>query len=446
MTKRGGDVPLAQRVADRLAQLVPPHATCLVAVSGGPDSLALLDLLSLTASRHGRALLVGHVDHGISPASAAVAGDVRQAAVARGLPYFDAQLNLAASTSETRARTARRAALRGIAAEVGASHVVLAHHADDQAETVLLRLLRGSGPAGLAGMAPRHGIWVRPLLEIRRAELAAHLAAGGIDAWSDPANQDPRHLRSWLRSAVVPTLQLRLPDVIDRLNRSAEQAASARVAWDQVLSQLPGLEVTRDDRGISVAAPVLRGYRSPLRHAVLAAIGRQVGVLIGTRRLAAVDRLLSGQSGGGSVSVSGGVSAELAFGRLTFYLGDLHVGEPAVLELGGAVRVGGAVLTVLAGDCRGGHRDGWSAELVPATYLVRGWRSGDRIRPLGGTGSRAVSVLLREGRVPPARRPGWPVVVSGDDATIVWVPGICRSDAAVPPDGTEAWRVECTVS
>ena len=131
------------------------------------------------------------------------------------------------------------------------------------------------------------------------------------------------------------------------------------------------------------------------------------------------------------------------FGRLTFFRSGAEgsVAVPLIPE--SVVRVDGAELRVTVGRPRGSEREGWNADLVPQGYLARRWRAGDRIRPLGGTGSRAVSVLLREARISPARRKVWPVVVTGDDATIVWVPGICRSDAAVPAEGTEAWRVEC---
>lgn len=439
----GEDVSLAQRVADRLSRLVAPGATCLLAVSGGPDSLALLDLLHQSADRHRLVLHVAHIDHGISPDSAVVAEQVRAAAQTRALPFHLRELRLGPGTSETRARTARRAALRAIAAEADAETIVLAHHADDQAETVLLRVLRGSGPAGLAAMAARRGCWVRPLLGLRRAELAAYLAGRGIVGWDDPANRDPRHLRSWLRAEILPALRSRLPDVVDRLNAAARQAASARAAWGQVADLIPALGVARNQRGISVAAPVLKEYRSAVRHAVLAALGREVGVLLGTRRLGAIDRLLSGRMGSGSVSLAGGVDAELAFGRLTLYQTDQASSVVVDLLPGASVRSGGAELRV--STCRGGAvaREGWSTEIVPGRYHVRPWRTGDRIRPLGGTGSRAISVLLREARVPPGRRKTWPVVVDGDDATIAWVPGICRSGAAVPADGTEAWCVEC---
>jgi tRNA(Ile)-lysidine synthase len=423
---------------------VPPGTTCLVAVSGGPDSLALLDLLHLAAADHGCSLAVGHVDHGIHADSGLVAEQVAAAARSRNLGIHVRRLSLDAESSETRARVARRAALLELAAEANAAAIVLAHHADDQAETVLLRLLRGSGPAGLAGMASRSGPWIRPLLGIRRAELGEHLAVRGLVAWTDPANSDSRHLRSWLRTEVMPLLENRLPDLGQRLNRASSQAAEARRGWGQVPELLVGLDVQSARRGISVAAPLLQGYRSPLRHAVLAALGRRIGLLLGARRLAALDRLLEGQSGG-AIAVAARFRAELAFGRLTLAEVD-DVPGPVTLVAGRVVRLGNAGLAVRS--ARGGTvaRGGWSTALVPGNYVARPWRTGDRIRPLGGTGSRAVAVLLREARVSPMRRRVWPVVTTGDDATIVWVPGICRADVAVPAENDEAWCVECAFS
>lgn len=426
---------LVAEVADRLTALTEEGAVCLLAVSGGPDSLALLDLLHRGTPIHHRHLLVAHVDHGIAAESAAVAATVMAAAEARGLRYVTTTLQLGASTTETKARLARREALRALASESGATVIVLAHHADDQAETVLLRLLRGSGPAGLAGMAPRNGPWVRPLLDIPRDRLAAHLTAVGITAWQDPANRDVRHLRSWLRQEVLPAVAGRLPDVRERLLTAAGQARAARTGWDQLLEALPELALMAEPAGFSVAAPPVRGYRSALRHAVVAALGRRCGVPLGARRLAAVDRLLAGRDA--RIRLAAGLEAELAFGRLAFR----HPAGPAPAEvtLGpeAGITFGPVLLTARVAQAPALERAGWSTALVPGRYTVRAWHSGDRIRPLGGRGHRQVSVLLREARVAPGRRSHWPVVVD-EDATIVWVPGICRSDARIPTEGTEA--------
>lgn len=432
---------LIERVATTFGALTPTGVTALVAVSGGPDSLALLDLLQLSCASHRRSLVVGHVDHGTSAESSAVADQVAAVVAELGLPFRRVRLELGADVSETRARTARQEALRMMASDCAAQVIVLGHHADDQAETVLLRLLRGSGPAGLAGMAARTGIWIRPLLRVPRAELAAHLAARGIKGWSDPANRDPRHLRSWLRGNILPLLSTRLPDVSTRLLRSASQAAAARVAWDQIPALLLPLELRTDSDTISLAAPPLWGYRSELRHAVLAALGRRFGVPLGERRLAAIERLQA--SAQGTVRVAARLEVELFDARLTLRVPGGASPLPVELESGGVARVGSAEFIIADSVASAAAREGWSAEFSAGRYLARAWRRGDRIRPLNGRGSRAVSVLLREARVPVGRRPEWPVVAEVASATIVWVPGICRADAFIPEPGTKALHVEC---
>lgn len=432
---------LAARVAAAFDALTPAGARCLVAVSGGPDSLALLDLLVLTSDLHHRTLLVGHVDHGISESSAAVADQVAVAAAARGLPCHRVRLELGTKASESRARVARRASLLAMAKDAGAERIVLAHHADDQAETVLLRLLRGSGPAGLTGMAPRAGVWVRPLLTVSRSELLEHLALRGLSAWDDPANVDPRHLRSWLRGAVMPLLAERLPDLTSRLLRAGRQAAAARSGWDQIPELLEPLALRSESAVISVAAPPLRGYRSEVRHAVLAALGRRFGVPLGERRLAAIDRVL--ESGQGTVRLAQTLEAELFDGRLTLRHPMGAVAAVVALNLGERASVGPADFAVRPGTGEAITRTGWETELALGTYLARPWQHGDRIVPLGGRGSRAVSVLFREARVSVGRRREWPVVTDMAGTTVVWVPGICRAGAALPEPGTKGLHVEC---
>lgn len=438
---------LVLRVSRSLDALAPAGARCLVAVSGGPDSLALLDLLTRPEATHGRPLVVGHVDHGIGDQSARVAEQVATAAARSGLAFHAIRLELGADCSETRARSARRRSLRELADMADAQVIVLAHHAEDQAETVLLRLLRGSGPAGLAGMSARRGRWIRPLLDVHRAELIDHLEHRGLSWWEDPANRDPRHLRSWLRTDILPRLEARLPDLVPRLGAVARQAGSARRAWDDIPALVPELEHRVTAHGISVAAPSLLGYRSEVRHAVVAALGRRFGVPIGARRLAAIDRLLLAGSGGGVVELSGRLVVELAQGRLTF-----HRDRPAtpeveyLLEVGGEVEVGEGRLKVALAMAADVVRTGWATTLSPGQYVARTWRPGDRIRPLGGRGTRAISDLFREAQVPRRYRRQWPVIARSDSATVVWVPGICRSDCCIPLQGTEALHVECAIS
>lgn len=430
---------LVDEVAARFSALTAGGGRCLVAVSGGPDSLALLDLLHLGREQHGRELIVGHVDHGIAEWSPAVAAAVERAAEERELRAMSRCLSLAAATGETRARTARRAALQEIASAVDASWIILAHHADDQVETVLLRLLRGSGPAGLAAMAERTGVWLRPLLRVPRVRLADHLAERGLSGWQDPSNSDHRHLRSWLRSEVLPLLRGRLPDLTERLLTASRQAGEAREGWDQLLEELPELELESGIGGISVAAPALSGYRSALRQAVVAALGRRFGVPLGSRRLAAIGRLLEGRDA--TIRLAATLEAELAFGRLIFRRPPDRPPEPVPIVLDGECAFGSWLFRTTVARASTPDREGWGTAVVPGSYLIRAWHPGDRIRPLGGQGHRPVSVLLREARIAPGRRSHWPVLLA-HDATIVWVPGICRSDSCIPTEGSEALCVD----
>ena len=437
--------PLVELVARRVEALTLPGAPILVAVSGGPDSIALLELMHRGRDAHRRALVVGHVNHGIAPESGGVATTVAALASARGLPCHQVTLALGPGASETRARRARRAALETLADEVGAAAIATAHHADDQAETVLLRVLRGSGPAGLAGMAPRAGRWVRPLLEVRRDTLHAWLAQVGMHGWDDPANRDPRHLRSWLRHQLLPGISERLPDVVERLIGVAQQAAASRMAWEAVPELLPALDMHGTAEALSVAAPPLRGYRSEVRQALLGVLGRRMGVLLGQRRLSVLEGVLKRGDAGTTVRVDRRLEVELSGDRIHFRRPDRIVPTPVALPDQGEIAFGSARLLVRPLPAEESERSGMVAWFPAVPLQVRAWQCGDRIRPLGGVGARRVAALLREAGVPRGDRAQWPVVLGrlNGEAVIFWVPGICRADAAVPGAGTEAVRVEC---
>ena len=420
----------------------------VVAVSGGSDSMALLDLLARTVPAHGLDLVVAHVDHGIDPRSAEAMRLVERAAAERALPFESVRLELGAGASETEARLARLVALEAIRVRVSAGTILLAHHAEDQAETVLMRLLRGSGPAGLAGIPERRGPLVHVLLPFRRAELARYVQRQGIRVWVDPANEDGRHVRSWLRNELLPRLETRLPGAHESLIAVAAQARSGRDAWDAVLDVLPSLEPRLEDGGISVAAPVLAGYDSTLGSAIASALGRRVGCTIGPVRSARLLALAASGESGRRVPLGGSWLGEIAFGRLRVV--------PAASAPAGRVRiaaaVGGAVGEIAWGHWRFRVRN----EAAPARHArramtawfpesplaVRGPEPGERVVPIGGAGRRLLVRCFQDARVPASKRAGWPVVES--EGMAVWVPGVCRSEAMIPPAGSEALRVDVT--
>jgi tRNA(Ile)-lysidine synthetase-like protein len=413
----------------------------LVAVSGGPDSLALLHLLHDTRHAHRLDILVGHADHGIHPDSAAVAQRVVHAATALGWPVVVGRLALGPGASETTARTARHGWLERTRRGEGAEAIVLAHHRDDQIETVLLRALEGSGPAGLAGMRPRQGRLLRPLLEFGRPELGEYLAARGVVAWSDPANEDPAHRRSWIRARVLPLLQEGAPDVGERLLRLAEQAAGNRRGWEAALEVIPGLDLRPESGRISVAALSLAGYDSDLAVALLQAVARRAGFVLGPRRAERVLKLLKAGRSGRVLELGADVRAEVAFGRLSFYRSTAEPSQLVIASEAGAARWGAwRVRWSREASPSPDRRDGWVAWFIGQEAVLRGPAPGDRLLPLGGTGRRLVGRCLQDARVERSRRGGWPLVEV--DGALQWIAGVCRGAGALPAAGVDALRIE----
>ncbi|MGE5178490.1 MAG: tRNA lysidine(34) synthetase TilS [Bacteroidota bacterium] len=279
------------RILERIAlrrievdRLVPDGARVLVAVSGGPDSVALVHFLTAEHRRNGRpaALAVGHVDHGLRGADSA--GDavfVERFAERLDVPCFTAKLPEGALgppradslASEERARLLRYEALRNLAREAGASRIALAHTADDQAETVLFRMARGAGLRGLAGMSSRariHGAHViRPLLDVSRGQVLEYLQRHGLDWREDATNESRGATRNYLRHEILPRLRERVnPAVQDALRRQADLfreldgylSAEARRAFPEVIHSAEPGKIVLDARRLLSYPKLLRSY------------------------------------------------------------------------------------------------------------------------------------------------------------------------------------------
>jgi tRNA(Ile)-lysidine synthase len=431
--------------ARELSRLRVQPGTALVAVSGGVDSLVLLDLLVRTRDRHGLTLIVAHVDHGIQSESAAVAAAVEGHAAALGLPSVTARLALGPGTSETRARAARMTWLERTRLAHHARYLLLAHHADDQAETVLMRLLRGSGPAGLAGMPARRGPLLRPLLGVTRKALVDYAESHEIEWWSDPANVDSRHLRSWIRCLLLPELEGRLPDVRTRLGQASRHAASQRRAWSQMLRHWPGLDYRKESGVHSLALPVIAALPPALRLGLLEALARRAGAVPGLTRLRRAWRSLVTAQSGATADLGGGWRLEMAWDRLRLLPAnrvEVRQSKPIESERGtmtwGEFRLDW--LTEPAPSTQ--LRDGTSAWFVPGTLMVRPWRAGDRVAPLHGTGHRLAVRCFQDARVASSDRARWPILEGGGQ--LAWIPAVCRGDVLVPKAGEPALRVDVT--
>ncbi len=207
----------------------PLTGTLLCAVSGGPDSMALLHVLATLADRVGVKVAACGVDHGLragAEAELALAGELCSKLA---VPFTVVRVKLAEGANlQERARDARYRVLRAEAARVGASLIATAHHADDRAETLILRLLRGAGARGLAVLPPRDGDRVRPLLRARRSDILGHLVRHGLVFAEDPSNASPRFLRARVRHELLPRLTELDPRIVDHLGDLADELCALR--------------------------------------------------------------------------------------------------------------------------------------------------------------------------------------------------------------------------
>jgi tRNA(Ile)-lysidine synthase len=290
------------------------RGTVLVACSGGADSLALAAAAAFVAPREGLATGLVTVDHGLQAGSAERADAVASWATSAGLaPVEVATVTVSREGSpEAAARDARYEALVAAATRLDASAVLLGHTRDDQAETVLLALARGSGPRGMAGMPPRREVdgvaLLRPLLDVSRVETRKACAALGLSPWEDPHNADPAYARARVRSTALPALVEALgAGVVDNLARTARLLAADAAALDELAAA--ALERARHpDGGLDVTE--LERLPDAVRTRVLHAWARERGAppaALSHRHVAALDALVTAWRGQGSVHLPGGL-------------------------------------------------------------------------------------------------------------------------------------------
>jgi tRNA(Ile)-lysidine synthase len=299
----------------------------LAACSGGPDSLALAAALAFEAPRLGLRAGGITVDHGLQPGSGERA--TRVAATLRGLGLDPVACVRAEVTGrgdggaypgpEAAARQARYAVIEATAVEFGATAVLLGHTLDDQAETVLLGLARGSGARSLAGMQGAVGRYLRPLLGLRRAETIAACAAQGLEPWDDPHNADPAFARTRVRQRILPLMEDLLgPGIAEALARTADGLRADTDALDGLAAEAAE-RITSQDGGLEVTAlaelPAAIRTRV-LRRAAIAA-GARPGSLTASH-ITQLDALVMTWRGQSATDLPGGLRCVRRYGRLQF--------------------------------------------------------------------------------------------------------------------------------
>ncbi len=293
----------------------------LVALSGGADSLALAAATAFEAGRAGIRAGAVIIDHGLQPGSADVAARAAKQACGLGLdPVIVTRVTVGARGGpEAAARDARYAALAEAARDSGASVVLLGHTLDDQAESLLLGLARGSGFASLQGMALTSGIYLRPLLGIRRATTVQFCADSGLMPWNDPQNDDERFARVRVRKIVLPMLERELgPGFAEALWRTALLAREDTEALDAFAEEQLEELAEHAEAGISLQVKALEHNPPALRQRIIrATVLAEFGVSLSRSQTLEVSRLVTDWHGQAAVALPG-ISAERAGGLLHF--------------------------------------------------------------------------------------------------------------------------------
>jgi tRNA(Ile)-lysidine synthase len=433
---------LHDAVRQSLAAHLPAGTAIAVALSGGRDSVVLLDVLAAIAPARGHALTAIHVHHGLSAnadqwaqacidhcAELSVACAVRRVAVA----------NQPRASLEALARHARYDALADAARAAGAGAVALAHHRNDQAETLLLQLLRGAGPHGLAAMPALRqdaaGIaWWRPLLEVPRARIDAYARARQLRWIDDESNADRRHARNAVRHAVMPALVAIAPLADATLARAAAHQAEAARLTDE-LAELDGEGFCDGATLRREALDRLAPHRA--RNLLRWYLRRQGLPAPSTARLAAMLDQLRGARGDAVIRlVHAGVEIGVHQGRIA-----LHRAPPARFD----VRWNGEpVLTLPHGTVSFGRAEGAGIDLaqVAGEVRIRSRTGGERFQVAPDRPRRALKSVLRDAGIPPWDRRGLPLVYCGGALAAVAGLGVDAALCAAPgrPGLIVAWH------
>ncbi|WP_150953433.1 tRNA lysidine(34) synthetase TilS [Microbacterium testaceum] len=285
----------------------------VIALSGGPDSLALAAATAFESARAGIRAEAVVIDHGLQKGSDAVASAAAETARGLGLDARVVRVEVGASDGpEAAARAARYAGLAAAAAEIGADVVLLGHTLDDQAETVLLGLARGSGGLSLAGMpAERRDatgpVWTRPLLSVRRRTTVAACTAEGLEPWHDPHNVDPAYSRVRVRDRVMPMLESELgPGVAEALARTAEQLREDAEAFQSMIDETIEDIVEHAEAGISISVAALAANPAALRNRIVRyVVDSEFGVSLSRAQTLEVTRLATDWRGQGPIDLPG---------------------------------------------------------------------------------------------------------------------------------------------
>lgn len=445
----------------RAAGLLAQGDAVIVAVSGGPDSVALLHVLFTLSQRTelGWRLIVAHVNHGFRGAeSDAEAAYVKRLAAELGLRHESVRLDMPAElarlggNAQAAARERRYAFLHNVAAKYGAGKIALAHHADDQAETILMRVVRGTSLSGLAGIPEKRlekkVELIRPFLRIYKSEIMGYCQAHHLLYYQDSSNESLKYARNRIRLEAIPFLSQYNPQLPEALNRLAVIAADDDAYLEQeaerAFQRTVRTERIRSEWRYKVERTAFEGLHVALQRRLVKLILSYLvsGDLVDfTTTEQARQAILQSETPNLALDLGGGCRLVREYGQITFglredqppdflYLIEEGTARLPMPELGLELLMEPVDSVEASLSADGGLDSAWfDADRLVYPLTVRPRRRGDRMRPFGLNGSKKVKDIFIDEKVPPYRRDRLPLVVDNQDR-IIWIPGVKRSDHA----------------
>lgn len=439
--------------ADASLGMFPRGGRVVAAVSGGADSVCMLHALDALKSELGIEIVVAHLNHGARGADAdADAAFTQRMAVETGLEFRGGKIGedvappAGGGGCEAALRAARYGFLRRTAEETGASRIATAHTADDQAETVLMRFLKGASVTGLAGIRPVNGPVVRPLLEITRKQVEEYCAANGLEYCTDATNYDENYLRNSIRRSLIPALESeynpRLREALVKMARNFRRDSGCLESMAE--DALEAAAAGRGAKSVELDIGCLRGLsEAVLSRVVLMAAYGLTGAedaRIESGHVDEVMELVRRPDAGASAAIPGGISVTRGYSRLVFRRDDgsddagrrPSAEQMFIPSCPGTYRIDAAGLTLEIAEAPFNEEllksddamtESFDASIVDGRRLsVRFPREGDRFRPLGLDGEKKLSDFFVDEKVDRTRRGHIPLLLCGDE--IMWVVGM----------------------
>jgi tRNA(Ile)-lysidine synthase len=430
-------------------RMVAPGDVVVTAVSGGPDSVCLLDCLNALSEQFGITLIVAHFDHGLRPdEDSAETAFVHRLAESLNIPFTTnpSPPEISAKGSEEeRARTARYKFLEDVRQQTRAHRIALGHTIDDQAETVLMRLLRGSGTSGLAAIPPVRGeSIIRPMIRVSRKEVLAYLAERNLHSMLDSSNTGTRYLRNRIRSKLMPVLESYQPRLVERLANTADIIRADDECLDSIALSWIDEQSPTGLNSPQIGISRWKLLHPALRMRVLRQLLNRAGSLrrIDTRHLKAIERLAEGSSPQGCINMPGGMTARRSYDNLyitrkkprqdSFRHELERPGTFLFTDIGWKIDIKDQ--KAVGPPTEKPNQADFDMDLLSFPLVLRSFRPGDRFVPLGMKGSKKVKDFFIDIKLPSTERATTPIITSG--GRIIWLCGLRADERFKINEGT----------